>query len=98
VSLLAAPTPRVSWRSIVYETRKPLFYAVTDSLKGQAGTLQRKREATWTEVFPGAGHALFIDQAPRFNASLDAFLGKALPEPLRAALPEPLPDPSPLVE
>jgi microsomal epoxide hydrolase len=102
VSLLAAPNPRVSWRSIVYETRKPLFYAVTDSLKGQAGTLQRKREETWSEVFSGAGHALFIDQAPRFNASLDAFLGKALPQPppeaLPEALPEPLPDPSTLVE
>lgn len=102
VRLLAAPSPRVSWRAIVYETRKPLFYAVTDSLKGQASTLQRKREDTWTEVFPGAGHALFVDQAPRFNASLDAFLGKALPQPLPQSLPEtltePLPDPSPLVE
>jgi hypothetical protein len=32
-------------------------------------------------VFEGAGHALFIDQAMRFNASLDAFLGRALPSP-----------------
>jgi microsomal epoxide hydrolase len=98
VSLLKIPYPRTFWRATVYETRKPLFFAVTDSLKGQADSLQRNRQDTSTEVFAGAGHALFVDQAERFNASLDAFLGKALPEPLPQALPEPLPDPSPLVE
>src|SRR5258706_12321742 len=81
VSLLKIPYARTFWRATVYETRKPLFFAVTDSLKGQADSLQRKRRDTSTEVFAGAGHALFIDQAERFNASLDAFLGKALAEP-----------------
>jgi microsomal epoxide hydrolase len=81
VSLLKIPFPRTFWRATIYETRKPLFYAVTGSLKGQADSLQRKRKDTSTEVFEGAGHALFIDQAGRFNASLDAFLGRALPEP-----------------
>jgi len=84
-SLLKIPYPRTFWRATVYETRKPLFFAVTDSLKGQANSLWRKRKGTEAEVFEGAGHALFIDQAMRFNASLDAFLGKALAQPL----PEP---------
>jgi microsomal epoxide hydrolase len=73
-SLLVIPYPRTFWRSVVYETRKPLLYAVTDSLKGQAETLKRKRKGTSIAVFAGAGHALFVDDPDRFNASLAAFL------------------------
>ena len=73
-SLLAIPYPRSFWRSAVYQTRKPLLYAVTGSLKGQAETLQRKRKDTSIEVFSGAGHALFVDDPKRFNASVAAFL------------------------
>ena len=73
-SLLAIPYPRTFWRSAVYETRRPLLYAVTDSLRGQAETLKRKRKDTSIAVFAGAGHALFIDDPARFNASLAAFL------------------------
>jgi non-heme chloroperoxidase len=65
-------------RSALYETRKPVFYAVTSSLRGQAETLSRKRQETAIEVFSGAGHALFVDQHERFNASLDEFLGMTL--------------------
>jgi microsomal epoxide hydrolase len=28
------------------------------------------------EVFDGAGHALFVDEAPRFNASMEDFLAR----------------------
>ena len=89
VSLLKIPYSRTFWRAAVYETSKPVFYAVTDSLRGQADTLQRKRRDTTTNVFAGAGHALFIDQSERFNASLDAFLGMALAQPLAGPLVEP---------
>ena len=77
-SLLAIPYPRTFWRTALYETRKPVFYAVTHSLRGQADTLSRKRPDTTTEIFPGAGHALFIDEAARFNARLDEFLERTL--------------------
>lgn len=72
--LLSIPYPRAYWRSAVYKTRKPLFFAVTQSLRGQADSLRRKRKDTDVEVFAGAGHALFVDEHERFNASLDAFL------------------------
>jgi non-heme chloroperoxidase len=80
VSLLAMPYPRISWRSIVYGTRKPLLYAVTASLKRQAENLQRQRKGTSIEVFADAGHALFVDEHERFNAVLDAFLDRTLKE------------------
>jgi microsomal epoxide hydrolase len=80
VSLLAMPYPRTFWRAAVYETRKPLLYAVTPSLRAQADNLWRKRKGTSIEVFAGAGHALFVDQPERFNASVGAFLDKVLAE------------------
>jgi len=76
-SLLAIPYRSAFWRSAVYETRKPLFYAVTASLRGQAETLQRKRSDTSIEVFANAGHALFVDEPERFNSSLTAFLERS---------------------
>jgi non-heme chloroperoxidase len=79
-SLLAMPYRSAFWRSAVYETRKPLYYAVTASLKGQAETLKRKRSDTSIEIFADAGHALFVDEHERFNASLAAFLEKSLNE------------------
>jgi len=75
-SLLAIPYPRTFWRTVVHGTRKPLLYAVTAGLRGQAQNLARKRRETTTEVFADAGHALFVDEPERFNALLDAFLGK----------------------
>jgi non-heme chloroperoxidase len=79
-SLLAIPYPRTFWREAVYQTQKPLLYAVTASLKGQAHTLHRNRNGTWIDVFEGAGHALFVDEPERFNASLGMFLESTLAE------------------
>jgi microsomal epoxide hydrolase len=78
LSLVSIPYPRTFWRSIVYKTRKPLLYAVTTSLRGQADNLRRKRKGTSIEVFAGAGHALFVDAHERFNSALDAFLDRTL--------------------
>jgi microsomal epoxide hydrolase len=78
ISLLSIPYPRTFWRSVIYETRKPLLYAVTTRLSGQAENLRRKRKATSIEVFAHAGHALFVDEYERFNSILDAFLDKTL--------------------
>ena len=50
------------------------------SLKGQAETLRRNRKDTTIEVFGGAGHALFVDDPRRFNASLAAFLATPFAE------------------
>lgn len=78
LSILSIPYPRAFWRLATYETRKPLLYAVTASLKGQADNLKRKRKRTSIEVFTGAGHALFVDEHERFNSVLAAFLDRTL--------------------
>ncbi len=78
ISLLSIPYPRTFWRSVIYETRKPLLYAVTASLRAQAENLRRNRKGTSIEVFADAGHALFVDDPERFNSILDAFLHKTL--------------------
>ena len=78
LSLLSIPYPRTFWRSAIYATHKPLLYAVTPGLKGQADNLKRKRKRTSIEIFSGAGHALFVDDHERFNSVLDGFLDKTL--------------------
>lgn len=73
-ALLAYPVPRSYWREAVYSTSKPLLYAVRPRFAGQADNLARKRPDTETAVFADAGHALFVDDAVRFNRLMDDFL------------------------
>lgn len=78
VQLLTIRQPREFWRAAVYGTTRPVLYVVTPRLRGQAENLQRKRPATRTAIFEGAGHALFVDEPQRFNALMDAFLAETL--------------------
>lgn len=73
-ALLAYPVPRSYWREAVYSTSKPLLYAVRPRFAAQADNLARKRPDTETAVFADAGHALFVDDATRFNRLVDDFL------------------------
>jgi non-heme chloroperoxidase len=41
--------------------------------------LQQRIRGAKLEVFKDAGHALFVDEADRFNALLDGFLSTAAP-------------------
>ena len=43
-------------------------------LAGQAGNLQRNRPDTETAVFSDAGHALFVDDAARFDTLMQDFI------------------------
>ncbi len=74
VALLSYPYPRERWRALVYEIDKPLLYAVSARFKGQAANLKNNRPDAWIEVFDQAGHALFVDEAERFNNLLERFL------------------------
>jgi microsomal epoxide hydrolase len=72
--LLRYPVPRTYWKEAVYSTDKPVLYAVRPSLTGQAENLLAKRENTEIEIFADAGHALFVDDATRFNNLMQGFL------------------------
>lgn len=78
VALLSYRNPREYWRQLAYDTPLPTLYAVTPRLRGQAENFKRRKPEARIEVFETAGHALFVDEAGRFNALLDDFLLTAL--------------------
>ncbi len=74
LSLFPSAVPRTHWRDIAWTFPKPLLYAVSAQFAEQAQSLQRNRPATQIEIFENAGHALFADEAARFNALLSQFV------------------------
>lgn len=78
IALFPASVPREHWRAIARGFPKPLLYAVTRQFADQAENLRRARPDTRVEVFADAGHALFVDDAERFNRMLESFVA-ALP-------------------
>ena len=78
VALLSYPYPREFWKNALYATDLPLMYVVTERFRGQGENLKKHRPEAWVEVFPRAGHALFVDESERFNQLLDDFLRLAV--------------------
>jgi microsomal epoxide hydrolase len=76
IRLLSYPRPREFWRDSLYAVRRPVYYAVTPRLRGQAEAVAQRHPQPMVEVFEGAGHALFVDEAARFNASMEEFLSR----------------------
>ena len=72
--LLAYPVPRSYWKEAVYSTTRPVLYVVRPKFAGQAGNLAAHHKAAETMVVDGLGHALFVDDPARFNATLADFL------------------------
>lgn len=74
IRLLDNPYPREFWKEIVYETDRSILYIVTPRLKGQAENLKIKKPEVSIALFEQAGHALFVDEADRFNKLLEDFI------------------------
>jgi non-heme chloroperoxidase len=72
--LSSYPAPRTYWREAIYSVRRPILYVVRPRFAGQAGNLAAKHPMAETQIFSHAGHALFVDEAPRFNALLADFI------------------------
>ena len=66
--------PRSYWREAIYSVRKPILYVVRPRFAGQAGNLVAHDPMAEASVFETAGHALFVDEAARFNALMDSFI------------------------
>jgi non-heme chloroperoxidase len=77
-ALLSYPVPRSYWREAIYSTDKPVLYVVRQSFAAQAANLQRNRPNTETALFADAGHALFVDDAGRFDALLASFIHRRI--------------------
>ncbi len=56
--------------------RRPLLYAVRPGFAAQATNLERFRPNTEIALFADAGHALFVDEAFRFNALVQDFVAE----------------------
>ncbi len=72
--LASYKAPRSYWRDAVYSVRKPVLYVVRPRFAAQAGNLAAQHAWAETALFEGAGHALFVDEADRFNALLQSFI------------------------
>ncbi len=72
--LLAYPVPRSYWKEALYATKVPVLYIVRQRWVAQGTTLVRNRPNTEMDVFNDSGHALFVDDAARFNSVTDLFL------------------------
>ena len=78
-ALLAYPLPRTYWRDALYSTTRPVLYVVRPGwLSEQAANLAHNRPGTQIAVFGDAGHALFVDDAARFNALLAGFITRTV--------------------
>lgn len=73
-ALLAYPVPRTYWKEAVYSTLKPVLYVVTPRLAGQAENLRKHHPAAEAVVLTGPGHALFVDEAQKFDTLMDDFI------------------------
>jgi microsomal epoxide hydrolase len=77
-ALLRYAEPRSYWKDALLSTDVPVLYVVRPHWAAQADNLLNDRPNTQVAVFPKAGHALFVDEAKRFDATLAAFLQTAL--------------------
>lgn len=78
LSLFPSSVPREHWRDTVQGYSGPLLYAVTPQFSEQARQLRSNRPGTRIEMFDKAGHALFVDEAERFNRLLGDFIDKSV--------------------
>lgn len=69
--------PGDAWEPGIYALRKvPLLYVITPTYASQAAWLQQVDPRARVETFEDCGHALFVDQAARFNALIRDFLAQ----------------------
>ncbi len=73
--LLAKPYPREYYRDALYRADVPVMYAIRPKFAEQGDALKSRRPDAWIALYPQAGHALFVDEAERFNRDVESFLG-----------------------
>jgi pimeloyl-ACP methyl ester carboxylesterase len=68
---------RGDWRPVLAKLDRPTLYVYAPRMKAQAAMLKAALPAARLELFAQAGHALFVDEAARFNRLLEEFLDAA---------------------
>jgi microsomal epoxide hydrolase len=65
---------RSFWKEAVYSVKRPILYLVRQRFAAQAANLAAKDPLAETVLFQTAGHALFVDDAAKFNSLLLDFI------------------------
>ena len=75
--LVNKPYPREYWRDTLLAQKVPVLYAIRPRFEEQGRILaSHKSMLASVEVFPKAGHALFIDESEKFNRLVSEFAEK----------------------
>ncbi len=78
VAMSVTSIARDDWRPAIAKIDRPVLVACEPGMKAMAADpITSKIPTARVEVFPDAGHALFVDDADRFNALLDDFIQHA---------------------
>ncbi len=75
---------RGDFTPILAKIDKPLLYVCENYLAPQAKLVQTKLPNARVEIFPRAGHALFVDEPDKFNALIAGFITSVQNEKSRA--------------
>ena len=75
-ALRAYPWPRSDWRDTLHGLTKPVLYVIRPHLEGQARDLTGSDRFAESVLFAKAGHALFIDEADRFDRVVADFIAR----------------------
>ncbi len=73
-ALINYRVPRAYWREAIYSVRRPILYVVRPRFAAQAANLVAHDPMAEEAVFETAGHALFVDEAARFNTLMETFI------------------------
>ncbi len=71
--LLNAYASGEDYRPALAKVDKPILYVATPNMQGQVAMLRQRMPSARIEMFENAGHALFVDEADRFNRLLTEF-------------------------
>ncbi len=74
VTLIFNMTGRDTWALPLAKLDRPVMYAYTPQLNDSAALVKKHVPAARLELFETAGHALFVDEAERFNRVLEDFI------------------------
>jgi len=75
VTLLTNAVGKSDWSAAAKKAgSKPILFVCTPNSKGQAEVVKEQAPNAQIEIFDDAGHALFVDDAERFNKLVDGFM------------------------
>jgi microsomal epoxide hydrolase len=72
--LLAKPYPREYYKNAIYRANVPVLYAIRPKFSAQGEALMAHLPLAEVRMYSTAGHALFVDEAERFNNDVEDFL------------------------